>query len=280
MNKQNQENEAAKVIIKNQFDIEQMRIAGRCAAELLDYIAPFVKVGVTTNELDKLCYDYMIDVQKTYPGPLNYPNQSKNGPAFPKSICTSINSDICHGIPNDKPLKNGDIVNIDVGVIKNGYFGDTSRMFFVGTVSPHAKRLCQITFECMWLGINTVKAGSYLGDIGYAIQSHAEKNGYSVVQEFCGHGVGRVFHEVAPQVLHYGRPKTGMKLISGMIFTIEPMINQGKRHVRFSSNGWTAVTKDRSLSAQWEHTILVTDTGYEVLTLSPLQTENQKNQKN
>ena len=191
-----------------------------------------------------------------------------NGPIYPKSICTSVNNEVCHGIPMDKALKNGDIVNIDVTVNQNGYHGDTSRMFIVGQASEHAKRLCRVTYECMWLGISQVKPGNYLGDIGYAIQSHAENNGYSVVREFCGHGIGKIFHEDL-QVLHYGKPKTGVKLEEGMIFTIEPMINQGKRHVRFLPNEWTAVTKDRSLSAQWEHTVLVTDIGYEVLTISP-----------
>ncbi|MBP9742735.1 MAG: type I methionyl aminopeptidase [Burkholderiales bacterium] len=254
------------IIIKDENDIKYMRISGKLAAEVLDYIQPFVKPGVTTNELDKLCHDYIVNVQQAYPSPLNY-QPKPDEPAYPKSICTSINSEICHGIPNDKPLKNGDIVNIDVTVYKNLYHGDTSRMFLVGEVSPHAKRLCWVTYECMWLGIKQVKPGNYLGDIGNVIAAHASKNGYSVVQDFCGHGIGRGFHE-SPQVLHYGRPKTGVMLEPGMIFTIEPMINQGKRFVKFMSNGWTAVTKDRSLSAQWEHTILVTNTGYEVLTIS------------
>lgn len=223
----------SKVIIKNQFDIEQMRISGRLAAEVLDYITPFVKVGMTTNELDKLCHDFIVNVQLAYPSPLNYNPRGHQGKPYPKSICTSVNNEVCHGIPNDKALKDGDILNIDVTVLKNGYHGDSSRMFLVGNVSAHAKRLCQITFECMWRGISVVKAGNYLGDIGYAIQSYAEKSGYSVVQEFCGHGIGREFHEAEPQVLHYGRPKTGIKLQSGMIFTIEPMINQGKRQLRF-----------------------------------------------
>lgn len=255
------------IVIKNKEDIEYMKISGKLAAEVLDYITPFVKPGVTTNELDKLCHDYIVNVQKAYPSPLNY-RPNPNGPAYPKSICTSVNNEICHGIPNDKLLKNGDIVNIDVTVYKNSYHGDTSRMYNVGEVSPHAKRLCVVTYECMWLGIMQVKPGNYLGDIGYAIETHAEKNGYSIVHEFCGHGVGKVFHE-DPQVLHYGRPKSGPIIQAGMIFTIEPMVNQGRRHVRFLPNGWTAVTKDRSLSAQWEHTVLVTETGYEVLTISP-----------
>ena len=256
------------IIIKNAQDIEFMRISCKLAAEVLDYIEPYVQPGITTLELDKLCHDYIVNVQQAYPSPLNYKPNPK-GPAFPNSICTSINSEICHGIPNEKALKDGDIVNLDITVYKNGYHGDTSRTFLVGNkVSPQAKRLVQITYEAMWLGIQQVKPGNYLGDIGHAIQTHAENHAYSVVQEFCGHGIGKGFHE-EPQVLHYGRAKTGPKLEAGMIFTIEPMINQGKRHVRFSSNGWTALAKDRSLSAQFEHTILVTATGYEVLTISP-----------
>lgn len=256
------------IIINTNDDIELMRVSCKLAAEVLDYIEPFVKPGVTTLELDKLCHDYIVKVQEAYPSPLNY-KPDPNGRAFPNSICTSVNSEICHGIPNDKSLKNGDIVNLDITVYKNAFHGDTSRTFLVGDkVTAPTKRLVQITYECMWLGIMQVKPGNYLGDIGHAIQTHAEKNAYSVVEEFCGHGIGRTFH-AEPQVLHYGRPKTGPKLQAGMIFTIEPMINQGKRHIRFSSNGWTAVTKDRSLSAQFEHTILVTETGYEVLTVSP-----------
>lgn len=255
------------IVIKNKEDIEYMRIAGKLAAEVLDYITPFVVPGVTTNRLDQLCYEYIVNVQQGYPAPLKY-QPRPDCPPYPKSICTSVNNEICHGIPSDKPLKNGDIVNIDVTVYKNGYHGDTSRMFHVGVVSNHAKRLCLITYECMWVGIDQIKPGNYFGDIGHAIEMHANKNGYSVVQEFCGHGVGKVFHE-EPQVLHYGKRKTGEELVPGMIFTIEPMINQGRRHVRFLPDGWTAVTKDRSLSAQWEHTILVTETGYEILTISP-----------
>ncbi|MCE2705571.1 MAG: type I methionyl aminopeptidase [Proteobacteria bacterium] len=254
------------IIIKNQQDIQYMRISCKLAAEVLDYIEPFIIPGVTTNEIDKLCHDYIVNVQKAYPSPLNYQPSPKN-PPYPKSICTSVNSEICHGIPNDKPLKNGDILNVDVTVYKNSYHGDTSRMFYVGTVSPQAKRLCQITYESMWYGINQVKPGNYFGDIGHAIQKYAENNGYSVVEEFCGHGIGKVFHE-EPQVLHYGRPKTAARIESGMIFTIEPMINQGKKQIRFVSNGWTAITKDRMLSAQWEHTVLVTEKGFEVLTIS------------
>lgn len=255
-------------IIKNNNDIELMRVSGKLAAEVLDYIEPFVKPGITTLELDKLCHDYIVNEQKAYPSPLNY-QPDPNGLPYPNSICTSVNSEICHGIPTNKPLKDGDIINVDITVYKNGYHGDTSRTFLVGNkVSPPAKRLVQITYECMWLGIAQVKPGNYLGDIGYAIQTHAEKNAYSVVQEFCGHGIGKGFHE-EPQVLHYGKPKTGTLLTPGMVFTVEPMINQGKRQIRFMSNGWTAVTKDRSLSAQFEHTVLVTNDGYEVLTISP-----------
>lgn len=256
------------IIIHNSDEINIMRESCSLAAEVLDYIAPYVQPGVTTLELDKLCHDYIVNVQNAYPSPLNY-QPDPNGRPYPNSICTSVNSEICHGIPNDKPLKNGDIVNLDITVYKNGFHGDTSRTFLVGDkVTNHAKRLVQITYECMWLGIMQVKPGNHLGDIGHAIQTHAEKNAYSVVEEFCGHGIGRTFH-AEPQVLHYGKPKTGPKLQAGMIFTIEPMINQGKRHLRFASNGWTALTKDRSLSAQFEHTVVVTDTGYEVLTVSP-----------
>ncbi|MTD33850.1 type I methionyl aminopeptidase [Paludibacterium denitrificans] len=253
------------VTIKTPEDIEKMRVACRLAAELLDYLTPFVKPGVTTEQLDKLAHDYMVNVQGSIPAPLNYSPDGHN--PYPKSICTSINHVICHGIPNEKPLKNGDVMNIDVTVIKDSYFGDSSRMFYVGEVSDHARRLCKITYECMWKGIEKVKPGAHLGDIGHVIQQHAEKAGYSVVQEFCGHGIGKNFHE-EPQVLHYGRAGTGLELKPGMIFTIEPMLNQGKRHLRVLADGWTVVTKDRSLSAQWEHTILVTETGYEVLTIS------------
>ncbi len=251
--------------LKTAEDIEKMRIAGRLAGEVLDYITPFVTVGVTTAELDRLCHEYMVNEQGCIPAPLNY---APDGHVpYPKSICTSVNQVICHGIPNDKPLKNGDIVNLDITVIKDGYHGDTSRMFLVGDVTPQARRLVKTTFEAMWVGINCVKPGAHLGDIGYAIQRYAENAGYSVVQEFCGHGIGKNFHE-EPQVLHYGRQGTGVELKPGMIFTIEPMINAGKRFIKIKSDGWTVETKDRSLSAQWEHMILVTETGHEVLTLS------------
>jgi methionyl aminopeptidase len=254
------------IIIKTAEDIEKMRIAGRLAGEVLDYITPFVKPGVTTEEIDRLCHDYMVKEQGCIPAPLNYAPPGYT--PYPKSICTSVNQVICHGIPNDKPLKNGDIVNMDITVIKDGYHGDTSRMFMVGDNVPgHAKRLTQVTFECMWIGIEQVKPGARLGDIGAAIQKYAEKAGYSVVREFCGHGIGKGFHE-EPQVLHYGRAGTGVELKPGMIFTIEPMINAGKREIKQLADGWTIVTRDRSLSAQWEHMILVTETGFEVLTQS------------
>jgi methionyl aminopeptidase len=254
------------ITIKNEEDIKGMRVAGRLAAEVLDFITPHVKPGVTTGELDRLCHEYMSEVQHTIPAPLNYcpPGYTP----YPKAICTSVNDVVCHGIPGDKVLKNGDVVNLDITVIKDGYHGDTSRMFFVGEPSILAKRLTEITFECMWLGIAKIKPGAYLGDIGHVIQQHAEKAGYSVVREFCGHGIGKVFHE-EPQVLHYGRPGTLERLQAGMIFTVEPMINAGRREIREMGDGWTIKTKDRSLSAQWEHTVLVTETGFEVLTVSP-----------
>jgi methionyl aminopeptidase len=251
--------------IKNPQEIEKMRVAGKLASEVLDFITPFVKSGITTDEIDKLCHDYMVNVQNTIPAPLNYAPDGHT--PYPKSICTSINHQICHGVPGPKVLKEGDIVNIDVTVIKDGFHGDTSRMFHVGETSIQAKRLCKLTYEAMWLGIQIVKPGAKLGDIGFVIQDFAEKNGFSVVREFCGHGIGKRFHE-EPQVLHYGKPGTGLTLEAGMIFTIEPMINAGKRDIKQMPDGWTIVTKDRSLSAQWEHTILVTHNGYEVLTVS------------
>ncbi|MDR3451394.1 MAG: type I methionyl aminopeptidase [Rhodoferax sp.] len=255
------------ITYKDEEGIRGMRVAGRLASELLDYLTPHVKVGVTTNELDKLAYDYITQVQEAIPAPLNYTGGG-NIP-YPKSICTSVNHQVCHGIPNDKPLKKGDSVNIDVTVIKNGWHGDTSRMFIVGEGSILAKRLSALTYEAMWYGIQLVKPGIHLGDIGHVIQRFAESNGFSVVREFCGHGIGRVFHE-EPQVLHYGRPGTLEMLKPGMTFTIEPMINAGKREIKEGpeKDGWSIVTKDHSLSAQWEHTVLVTETGYEVLTLS------------
>ena len=251
--------------IKNPQEIEKMRVAGKLASEVLDFITPFVKPGITTEEIDKLCHDYMVNIQNTIPAPLNYAPDGHT--PYPKSICTSINHQICHGVPGPKALKEGDIVNIDITVIKDGFHGDTSRMFHLGETSIQAKRLCKLTYEAMWLGIEQVKPGAKLGDIGFVIQDFAEKNGFSVVREFCGHGIGKRFHE-EPQVLHYGKPGTGITLEEGMIFTIEPMINAGKRDIKQMPDGWTIVTKDRSLSAQWEHTILVTQNGYEVLTVS------------
>ncbi|MDO8697224.1 MAG: type I methionyl aminopeptidase [Pseudomonas sp.] len=247
------------VTIKTPAEIEKMRIAGRLAAEVLEMIGAHVKPGVTTDQLNTICHDYIVNVQQAIPAPLNYKG-------FPKSICTSINHVVCHGIPNEKPLKDGDVLNIDVTVIKDGYHGDTSKMYMVGKVSEWAEKLARITQECMYKGIELVKPGVRLGDIGEVIQKHAEKNGYSVVREYCGHGIGAVFHE-EPQVLHYGRAGTGMELKEGMTFTIEPMINQGRAETRLLGDGWTAITKDRKLSAQWEHTILVTATGYEIFTL-------------
>ena len=253
------------ITINNESDIAHMRIAGRLGSEVLDYITPFVVHGVTTDALDKLCHDYIVNVQQAIPAPLNYAPDGHT--PYPKSICTSVNHVICHGVPGDKVLKNGDTINIDITVIKDGYHGDTSRMFHVGETSIQAKRLSELTYQAMWLGIKQVKPDATLGDIGHAIQSFAEKNGYSIVREFCGHGIGKVFHS-EPQVLHYGKPGAGLKLKAGMIFTIEPMINAGKRDIKQMPDGWTIVTKDRSLSAQWEHTVLVTEHGYEVLTLS------------
>jgi len=251
--------------IKTSEEIEKMRIAGRLAGEVLDFIAPHVKPGIATTELDRLCHDYMVNVQGTVPAPLNYAPPGYK--PFPKSICTSVNHQVCHGIPGERTLKSGDIVNIDITVIKDGFHGDTSRMFFAGEPSIQARRLCDVTFECMWIGIKSVRPGSFLGDIGAAIQRHAERHGYSIVREFCGHGIGRRFHE-EPQVLHYGRAGTGARLHPGMIFTVEPMVNAGASAIRELADGWTIVTKDHSLSAQWEHTVLVSETGFEVLTVS------------
>ena len=247
------------VSIKTQEEIDKMRVAGRLAAEVLVMIGPYVKAGITTDELDKICHDYIVNEQQAIPAPLNYHG-------FPKSICTSVNHVICHGIPGKKKLKEGDIINIDITVIKEGYHGDTSKMFHVGKTSILAQRISKTARESMLVGIAMVKPGIRLGDIGHAIQKYAENERFSVVREYCGHGIGRVFHE-EPQVLHYGSPDTGLALEAGMTFTIEPMINAGKRHVKQLADDWTVVTKDRSLSAQWEHTILVTETGHEILTL-------------
>ncbi|MBI3041497.1 MAG: type I methionyl aminopeptidase [Betaproteobacteria bacterium] len=253
------------VSIKSPQEIEKMRIAGRLAGEVLDFIAPHVKAGTTTGALDRLCHDFISQELKSTPAPLNYAPPGYQ--PFPKSICTSVNHVVCHGVPGDKKLRAGDIINIDITVIKDGFHGDTSRMFYVGQPAIQARRLCEVTYECLWRGIDSVRPGAHLGDIGHAIQSHAEARGYSVVREFCGHGIGRKFHE-EPQVLHYGRPGVGLRLESGMTFTIEPMINAGKADIRQLADGWTVVTKDHSLSAQWEHTVLVTHSGYEVLTVS------------
>jgi len=248
------------ISIKSDSEIEKMRIAGSLAAQVLDMIGGHVQPGVSTGELDTICHNYIVNDLQAIPAPLNYRG-------FPKSICTSVNHVVCHGIPSDsKILKNGDIINIDITVIKDGYHGDTSKMFFVGNPLGHAQRLVTVTQECLYKGIELVRPGTCLGDIGHAIQKYAESNHYSVVREYCGHGIGAVFHE-DPQVLHYGRPGTGVELKSGMTFTIEPMINAGKRHVKLlKRDGWTVETSDKRLSAQWEHTLLVTAKGCEVLT--------------
>ncbi len=247
------------VTLKTPEEVEKMRVAGRLAARVLEMIGPYVQIGVTTAELDHICHNYIVNELDSIPAPLNYRG-------FPKSICTSLNHQVCHGIPSEKRLKNGDILNIDVTVIKDGFHGDTSKMFFVGQPSIMVKRLVRISHEAMHVGINMVRPGVRLGDIGHAIQHHAEKHACSIVREYCGHGIGRAFHE-APQVLHYGTPDTGLELQPGMTFTIEPMVNAGKRQVKLLPDKWTVVTKDRSFSAQWEHTILVTDAGHEILTL-------------
>ena len=247
--------------IKTSEEILKMRVAGKLAAEVLEMIGEHVKPGVSTGKLDRICYDFITKEQKAIPAPLNY-----NG--FPKSICTSVNHVICHGIPNDqKILKSGDIVNIDITVIKNKFHGDTSKMFLVGNTPEHAKRLVRVTQECLYKAIELVRPGATLGDLGHVIQQHAEAHNYSIVREYCGHGIGRVFHE-DPQVLHYGRPNQGIEIKEGMTFTIEPMLNAGSRHTKLSKkDGWTVTTKDRRLSAQWEHTLAVTDIGCEILTL-------------
>lgn len=238
-----------------------MRVAGQLAADVLHMIRPYVRPGITTGELDEMCHNYIVNVQQAIPAPLNYHG-------FPKSICTSVNHQVCHGIPGDRILKDGDIINIDVTVIKDRYHGDTSKIFYVGEPSAIAKRVTRVAYECMCVGIEMVKPGRRLGDIGHAIQRHAERHHCSVVREYCGHGIGTHFHE-DPQVLHYGTPGTRERLEPGMTFTIEPMINAGKRHVKLLPDGWTVVTKDRSLSAQWEHTVLVTEAGVVVLTKRP-----------
>ncbi|GAC29649.1 type I methionyl aminopeptidase [Brumicola pallidula] len=247
--------------IKTPQEIDKMRIAGKLASEVLIMIGEHVIKGATTDELDKRCHDYIVNVQDSIPAPLNYGN-----PPFPKSVCTSVNHVICHGIPSDKKLKDGDIVNIDVTVIKDGYHGDTSKMFVVGKPSVLAERLIKVTQECLYNAIKIVKPGMRLGDIGHACQQHAEAHNYSIVREYCGHGIGAVFHE-DPQIVHYGKPGTGDLIEAGMCFTIEPMVNAGKRYSKILPDNWTVVTKDRSLSAQWEHTLLVTENGVEILTL-------------
>ncbi len=250
-------------LIKGPAEIERMRVAGRLAADVIEMITPCVQPGISTGELDRICHDFIVNVQRAAPAPLNYHG-------FPKSICTSINQVVCHGIPSDKRiLKHGDIINIDITVVKDGFYGDTSVMFLIGRHEAHAERLVRITQECLYRAIEVVRPGAHLGDIGHVIQQHAEANYYSVVREYCGHGIGSQFHE-EPQVLHYGRPGTGMELREGMTFTIEPMINAGKRHTRLSQrDGWTVETRDGRLSAQWEHTLLVTPGGCEVLTARP-----------
>ncbi|MBB5208533.1 type I methionyl aminopeptidase [Chiayiivirga flava] len=256
------------IIIKSAADIEKMRVAGRLAAEVLQVVAPHVKPGVTTAELDRICHDHIVNVQQGIPANVGYGGGHGRIP-FPATICTSVNNVICHGIPSEtKVLKDGDIVNIDVTVIKDGWHGDTSRMYIVGKASTLAQRLVDVTREAMWRGIREVKPGATLGDVGHAIQRYAESERFSVVREYCGHGIGQVYHE-EPQVLHYGNPRSGVRLEAGMVFTVEPMINAGARHTRLLPDGWTVVTKDRSLSAQWEHTVAVTDDGFEVLTRVP-----------
>ena len=252
--------------IKTTEEIEKMRVAGKLASEVLQMIGDHVKPGVTTQEINDICHDYIVNTQQAIPAPLNYRG-------FPRSVCTSINHQVCHGIPGDRVLKEGDMVNIDVTVIKDEFHGDTSKMFMVGKPSVKAQRLIDLTYQAMSIGINEVKPGVTFGDIGFAIQSFVEKNKCSVVREYCGHGIGRNFHE-DPQVLHYGKPGTGVKLAPGMTFTIEPMVNAGKRHVRLLPDQWTVVTKDHSLSAQWEHTILVTEDAFEVLTSRPEESWN------
>ena len=263
------DNGGMSVNLKTPEEIAAMRVAGRLAAEVLDMIGAHVRPGVSTEELDRICHDYIVNVQGTIPANVGYHG-------FPKTLCTSVNNVICHGIPSEaKVLKDGDIINIDVTVIKDGWHGDTSRMYYVGTPSVMARRLVEATKEAMWRGIRAVKPGATLGDVGHAIQQYAESERFSVVREYCGHGIGKVYHD-APQVLHYGRPGQGLVLQPGMTFTIEPMINEGTRHAKVLPDGWTVVTKDRKLSAQWEHMIAVTEDGFEVLTLSPAEAEQAR----
>ncbi len=247
------------ISIKTEDEIQKMRIAGKLASDVLVMIGPHVKPGITTDDLNQICHDFIVNEQDAIPAPLNYKG-------FPKSICTSVNHQVCHGIPSPKKLKKGDIINIDITVIKDGYHGDTSKMFFVGKATVPAKRICEIAHKALYIGIDMVKPGIKLGDIGHAIQQHVESQYASVVREYCGHGIGKEFHE-EPQVLHYGKVGTGVELLEGMTFTIEPMVNLGKRHIKMLPDEWTIVTKDHKLSAQWEHTLLVTPDGVEVLTL-------------
>jgi len=257
------------ITLKSEADLAKMRIAGRLAADVLDMIAPYIVPGVSTGELDRRCHEYITDVQQAIPACLNY-----GQPPFPGATCTSVNHVICHGIPSsNKILKNGDIINIDVTVIKDGWHGDTNRTYYVGEAGILARRLVEVTYEAMWRGIRMVRPGATLGDIGHAIQSYAEAERFSVVREFCGHGIGRGFHE-DPQVVHFGQPGKGLVLEKGMTFTIEPMINAGKRDLKVLNDGWTVVTRDRSLSAQWEHTLAVTDDGYEIFTLGAAEREH------
>lgn len=250
------------ISLKSPEDIERMRVAGRLAAEVLQVVAPHVKPGVSTAELDRICHDHIVNVQGAIPANVGYKG-------FPATVCTSVNNVICHGIPSEsKILKDGDIINIDVTVIKDGWHGDTSRMYFVGEPNVLARRLVEVTREAMFRGIRAVRPGATLGDIGHAIQQYAESERFSVVREYCGHGIGKIYHE-DPQVLHYGQPGTGVVLKKGMTFTIEPMINAGARHTKLLNDGWTVVTRDKSLSAQWEHTVVVTDDGVEILTRLP-----------
>ena len=251
----------ASVVINTPAQIAQSKVAGKLAAEVLAMIGEHVKAGVTTDQLDKICHDYIVNVQKAIPGNVGYHG-------FPKTVCASVNEVVCHGIPSNRVLQDGDIVNIDIAVVKDGWFGDTSRMYFVGEPSPAARHLVKTTYDAMCAGIRMVRPGATLGDIGHAIQTLAEKEGFSVVREYCGHGIGKIYHD-EPQVLHYGRPGDGVVLKPGMTFTIEPMVNEGTRYTRLLPDGWTVVTKDRKLSAQWEHTVAVTEDGVEILTRVP-----------
>lgn len=251
----------SRIVIHTPEDIEKSRVAAQLAAEVLAMITPYVQPGVTTDELDRICHDYIVNVQQAIPGNVGYQG-------FPKTVCSSVNHVVCHGIPSDKRLKNGDIINIDIAVVRDGWYGDTSRMYYVGESKPHVRRLVDVTYDAMCAGIRAVRPGATLGDVGHAIQTVAEAAKFSVVREFCGHGIGKVYHD-EPQVLHYGTPGNGLILKPGMIFTIEPMVNAGRRHVRMLRDEWTVVTRDRSLSAQWEHMVAVTESGFDVLSQWP-----------